>query len=711
MLNRIKLSNFRKHRDTDLPLQQGLVVLRGLNEAGKSTLIEGICYALFGVKALRSSLEEAVTWGEAVATLKADLWVVVDGVEYHIRRGKSGAEVNYDGGRVTGQNEVTNFMCTKMRVDPVAAARLMLSNQNEIRGALEAGPKATTELIEKLSEFDQLDTLVERIQSQLQLGSTAPLEQRLADAEKQLAELGEAVKPDTGALNARISELAAQHQAAQAAVEALEGDAQKAQAQVDLARSAQAAYDQAVATTARASKRFTQACESLSQAQQVASKEWVWPTTEEADRQAITDLEQAQRILGVYCLVSPHLQGSSQAFPGTSVQLLEQVGRVADELVGLGPRITRTSSEVAAAKAQMSFGTCSFCGQDFSHLPEVAKKNAELQARIDAGEAQLLQDRARLAALKEEDDHLQAVARITARRQAVLDGHPDYLEVLDTDTCPPTLKWKGPDIDSLRAAEAELPKARAALRQRLEDEQTLLQAKAKVETLAQVKVAAEAELQQAIKAEELAEIRPDLAAAEQARDEVLARRRPLTQAASELQTAHRDAQFELRDAERNFATTLQRREHLEDGVTALKDQIKTTEFNNALLKRVRQCRPLIADKLWGIVLSAVSSYFSEMRGEKSEVTKDADGFRVGGHNVQSLSGSTLDILGLAIRVALTRTFLPSAPFMVLDEPCAAMDSTRTEATLGFVVGCGFRQVLLVTHEDTSEAVADHMVQI
>ena len=102
---------------------------------------------------------------------------------------------------------------------------------------------------------------------------------------------------------------------------------------------------------------------------------------------------------------------------------------------------------------------------------------------------------------------------------------------------------------------------------------------------------------------------------------------------------------------------------------------------------------------------------SEMRGTPSVVSKTADGFLVDGHPVATMSGSTLDILGLAIRVALVRTFLPSAPFLVLDEPCASMDQTRTEALLGFLVAVGFKQVLLVTHEDVSQNVADHIITL
>jgi ABC-type transport system involved in cytochrome bd biosynthesis fused ATPase/permease subunit len=79
--------------------------------------------------------------------------------------------------------------------------------------------------------------------------------------------------------------------------------------------------------------------------------------------------------------------------------------------------------------------------------------------------------------------------------------------------------------------------------------------------------------------------------------------------------------------------------------------------------------------------------------------------------VEAYSGSTIDSLGLAIRVALVRTFLPTAPFLILDEPAAACSEARTDNMLGFVVGCGFPQVLLVTHEDVSESVADHIITL
>ena len=70
MLNKIILTNFQRHRHLEVVFNAGISALRGSNEAGKSTLIRAICYALFGAKALPMSLSEAVTWGEPEASLR-----------------------------------------------------------------------------------------------------------------------------------------------------------------------------------------------------------------------------------------------------------------------------------------------------------------------------------------------------------------------------------------------------------------------------------------------------------------------------------------------------------------------------------------------------------------------------------------------------------------------------------------------------------------
>lgn len=172
---------------------------------------------------------------------------------------------------------------------------------------------------------------------------------------------------------------------------------------------------------------------------------------------------------------------------------------------------------------------------------------------------------------------------------------------------------------------------------------------------------------------------------------------------------------ELRDAfgraKAERAAAKERLQELKTREQKLKDDMKEVAKSNELLKAVRAARPIIADKMWNAVLHTVSRYFSQMRGEASTVTRTTDGFKVDGHSVAGLSGSTLDILGLAIRVALVRTFLPTSPFLVLDEPAAACDVNRTQAMLGFLATTEFDQILACSHDEISEAVADNVVKI
>ena len=80
------------------------------------------------------------------------------------------------------------------------------------------------------------------------------------------------------------------------------------------------------------------------------------------------------------------------------------------------------------------------------------------------------------------------------------------------------------------------------------------------------------------------------------------------------------------------------------------------------------------------------------------MAKGKAGFTVNDVPVESLSGSTLDILGLALRCALLRTFIPRCGLLVLDEPMHGCDANRSEAMLGFLKSIGFEQTLLVSHE-------------
>lgn len=100
-----------------------------------------------------------------------------------------------------------------------------------------------------------------------------------------------------------------------------------------------------------------------------------------------------------------------------------------------------------------------------------------------------------------------------------------------------------------------------------------------------------------------------------------------------------------------------------------------------------------------------------MRGTQSIVSRTDGAFLVDGRPIEGLSGSTLDILGLAIRVALLKTFLPACSFLVLDEPAAACDAEREAALIATIATAKFEQVVLVTHSDLADAFADQLLNL
>lgn len=91
----LAMENFRAHADTRFAFPaEGLTGLIGTNEAGKSTVLEGITFALFGSKAIRGGMK-TLRWFRAPARHVAQvaLEFEIGGHSYHIERSETSAEL------------------------------------------------------------------------------------------------------------------------------------------------------------------------------------------------------------------------------------------------------------------------------------------------------------------------------------------------------------------------------------------------------------------------------------------------------------------------------------------------------------------------------------------------------------------------------------------------------------------------------------------
>ncbi len=702
MIREITLTNFMRHRSQHLVFTPGLNCIRGGNEQGKSTSLRAILYALFGTKALPVPMEDVVTHGQPVNSLRVNLVLDIGGVTYTVDRSKTGAEVNYADGVVTGQTDVTRFLCERMGVDVTVASRLMVAAQNDIRGALELGPKATTELIERLSDFDQLDNLITRMQERLTLGSTGPLEDALSVARTRLEQAKplpdlQALEEDHAEAEAALRKVRIDFDNLDTSARALESEIQAIVRLMEQRNHLRSLLDDAAMRKSVAESELGQVQLAIAGMQAPEAR----LDQAESSLRAVRNLMRYQQI---YTSVQPLL---GQLVPRDPKEIRLELSQMWQQRKTLTEHTLLLKDEAARAHAAVLSGLCSFCGQDFSHVPEVVARNTATQARVGELEAKIGELTANLSELTRREGEVNEVLQEAQALMAKVSALPDLLKV---DPGTKEVVWTGPAVwpfEPLDLAQAEKDVVEAREFETLLNQRLLHLERAK----SNLEAAAKAMEYPQEQVQSLSD-KIDEASAQEPQKElelVKAQLRVIVPAMRWAETRAADAMHSLQSARVEHKMALAQREQDLADAARLEGNVKLMSFNNALLKKVRQARPLIADRLWSVVLTVVSNYFSAMRGQRSVVSKDRDGFKVDGAPVETLSGSTLDILGLALRVALVRTFLPTATYLLLDEPCAAMDSSRTETTLGFLASSGFEQVLLVTHEDVSEAIADHVV--
>lgn len=664
MIEYLKLTNFKRHESLEISLENGLTVLSGANEAGKSSILHAILYALYGSRALPRSLEGTVTYGKPVASLKVELGLKVGGVLYVITRSKSGAEMSGGGVLSSGQTEVTAAVEQLLGANMAAASKLLVATQGDLRGVVERGSEAV-KLIEELADLDAIEGLVEKIQAVLPTGSTAALA-------AQAAALGEVVMPVLVDLSGEISAAEVDEVADGFKVAGLQADLVAARGELAGVVVAEAAYAAYV---------------------------------KERDRlQAVVSMPRTE----------------PQIFTMTDVSVLEAA-------------LEKQKSDAATRAAWEAWGRLAVVA-DPGERPKFD------HAALAGLQVALHQKKATRPQIKDRCEHCQSAlappsAEIlcTAERVdeevSILEDTIRALELEKAETAAAERQWciSWNDFKACQDACAALhpfvvggewvgglvPESvdTTDYGRRIKDERAKLQMAAVIAERIRLEdaqvAAAEPELTKLV-----AVSQPASSGLLRAGVDGLEKR--LAVAAAE----HRKSVTALNDLKSLDAANRARYEAevvaYEVGVkrrAELLELIAATEKHNALVKKLRLARPVIAAKLWAGLLGAISSTFSTLRGVGSVVGRDYDGFVVDGKPVGDLSGSTLDVLGLAVRVNLLRAFLPGVGLLILDEPCAAMDAERESIMLGTLAGLGLDQVLMVSHSDSAKAVAASVIQL
>ncbi|MFA6035777.1 MAG: SMC family ATPase [Candidatus Micrarchaeia archaeon] len=211
MIRKIALTNWRSHEKTELGFGTGTNIIVGIMGAGKSSVLEGICYGLFGtfpaLQARKLKASDIISSrpeqkSQASVELEFD---AEDGETYTVLRtiakGKGGgsAELRKDGKLIESAPErVTEYVEKLLRIDYDLFTRAIFAEQNRIDYFLTLRPGERKEKIDELLGIDKFENARSNLRSVVNRFKSEGEALKSATAgfkpEKMKAELGELEK-------------------------------------------------------------------------------------------------------------------------------------------------------------------------------------------------------------------------------------------------------------------------------------------------------------------------------------------------------------------------------------------------------------------------------------------------------------------------------------------------------------------------------------
>ncbi|MEJ2216032.1 MAG: SMC family ATPase [Gemmatimonadota bacterium] len=166
-LTRLKLTNFRQHRDTEIVFREGLTGVIGPNGAGKSTLLEAVAWAIYGASAARGT-NDTIRFlrAEGRAPVRVELDFALGGHEYHVRRSLTAADVFLDGGEspvATSVRGATEYLERRLGMSRTEFFNTYFTGQKELQFLAQMGPTERGRFLGQVLGFERLRLAQEHI--------------------------------------------------------------------------------------------------------------------------------------------------------------------------------------------------------------------------------------------------------------------------------------------------------------------------------------------------------------------------------------------------------------------------------------------------------------------------------------------------------------------------------------------------------------------
>ncbi|MFC7210889.1 DNA double-strand break repair ATPase Rad50 [Natronoarchaeum sp. GCM10025321] len=511
----VRMENFKCYADAELDLETGVTVIHGVNGSGKSSLLEACFFALYGSKALdERTLDDVITNGAE----DAEIELVFDhaGESYRIERRlrltgeraqTAKCVLETPDGSVDGARAVREYVTELLRMDAEAFVNCAYVRQGEVNKLIHASPSDRQDMIDDLLQLGKLEEYRERA-SKARLGIKTVLDGQRDVIENLESKI--AAKEDKE-LHAQLNELETELSESNAEIERLEGQIEAARDTRDEAESVLDEYEEKRDRIDDLEGEIETLQEKISETEQERDrlKEEITERRERLDQ-----LETKRDDL----LADSELDSDAGlgAVETTLENLEERDDELRDELESINIEIQEYTSEAENARER---------ADELEAEAETARENAEeLETELAEAEAELDDRRKKLGDIDDEietakaqfedapvafgeaDDHHESLeAEAEELREALTDVRTklesakssveEAEALLEQGKCPECGQAveDSPHVDALaddreRVAELEsrrddLEDERSAVRERLDDAETLVEAEASVEQL------------------------------------------------------------------------------------------------------------------------------------------------------------------------------------------------------------------------------------
>ncbi|MGB1585678.1 MAG: AAA family ATPase [Thermoplasmatota archaeon] len=739
-IRRLLLVNYRRHRRLELELPDGVLAIVGANGSGKSSLLEAIGFALFGIQATRTP-KALLRHSDAAPSdeVRVELDLELSGQALRVMRSFRGANLTahahleVDGRPLVAEGANSHSAVTQeierlLGMDRTSFFTSIVAQQKELAKLTELKSQERKQLILRLLGIDAIDRAIEqardrRRQAQQRVDDLRDGRPDLAAHKQEVAQATQAIKQAEEAStqaqaqweqNAKALEEAQAHHATCEARDAARRDA------LELTRAAAAKRDHAEATLIETRQRLDHAIKARKEAEALAMQAAKRPDAAHA-------LAQARK--------AHHQWETAQQNRATASRIQERLATLPvqappkkeNPIPAAQERLQAVDAAVAAVQARLAdvrahqqrideadaAAPCPFCDQSLRDaLPHLHAKLDEQQRDLVAKQEQLVAQQRSAA------QHLDA-----ARTQ--WDAHQK--RHMEFDAASAERASLEQELARLATDDAEQPPPLQPLEAALEQAETAERAWIAAKARAQEHDALQAQVGALEDALAKAEAAWQAAQARLAREPQV----DLPASRTQLERAQRDERA-ADEARRNAAHRLelaqQQQGHAKERLAAAQSHHQRLEAARADLRLwtalsggrdrglLEQFRRHMVGKIRPAInqeASRLLARFTDGRYRELILDEDYGVFLVEEgvpYALSRFSGGESDLAHLALRLAIGRLLTQRSGaelrFLALDEVFGSLDRQRRDAVLAALHGLEglYSQIVLVTHqEDLHEA--------